>query len=733
MAKWPMRLRASWPQAGSAVAALLPFGIGLAAVAAPADSGWVAYGGHASQDRYSSLTQITPDNVATLRESWRFPMDEHGDAETNPLVIGRTLYAYTPGLRLIALDGASGRLLWQFDAGLHGTPLAPGVTFTGPDRGLAYWSHGTERRLLAGVMNRLYALDPATGHPIKSFGTEGAIDLREGLRGDSSQHYVSLTSPGIVYKDLIIVGFRTAETQPAPPGDIRAYDVRTGRLRWSFHTIPHQGEYGADTWPPRAAADAGAANDWAGFALDEKRGIVYAPTGSAVPDMYGADRVGDDLFADSLLALDADTGRRLWHFQGVHHDIWDRDFPAPPSLLTVIHDGRRVDAVAQPTKQGYLYLFDRVTGAALFPIEERPVLASNVPGEVASRTQPRPVVPEPYARQVLTEDMLTTRTPEMHSWAVQEFRSLRSLEQFTPFAVGQATVLFPGFDGGAEWGGAAVDPQAGVIYLNSNDVAWTGSLVEGTANGGLIASIYQAQCAVCHGPDRKGSPPAFPSLVDVGNRLTAAQITAVIRSGRGRMPPFGAIPPRTLESLVNYVQTGKEAEPPGAGAVQRQAPGADAKQEMGASLFTDAQPAKYRFTGYNKFLDPEGYPAVAPPWGTLNAIDLNTGRYLWRVPLGDYPELAARGLKNTGSENYGGPIVTASGLLFIGATIYDRKIRAFDRKSGQLLWEHELPYSGTATPATYMIDGKQYVVICTSNARTPDALQGSAYVAFTLP
>jgi quinoprotein glucose dehydrogenase len=733
MAKWPMRLRASWPQAGSAVAALLPFGIGLAAVAAPADSGWVAYGGHASQDRYSSLTQITPDNVGTLRESWRFPMDEHGDAQTNPLVIGRTLYAYTPGLRLIALDGASGRLLWQFDAGLHGTPLAPGVTFTGPDRGLAYWSHGTERRLLAGVMNRLYALDPATGHPIKSFGTEGAIDLREGLRGDSSQHYVSLTSPGIVYKDLIIVGFRTAETQPAPPGDIRAYDVRTGRLRWSFHTIPHQGEYGADTWPPRAAADAGAANDWAGFALDEKRGIVYAPTGSAVPDMYGADRVGDDLFADSLLALDAQTGRRLWHFQGVHHDIWDRDFPAPPSLLTVIHDGRRVDAVAQPTKQGYLYLFDRVTGAALFPIEERPVLASNVPGEVASRTQPRPVVPEPYARQVLTEDMLTTRTPEMHSWAVQEFRSLRSLEQFTPFAVGQATVLFPGFDGGAEWGGAAVDPQAGVIYLNSNDVAWTGSLVEGTANGGLIASIYQAQCAVCHGPDRKGSPPAFPSLVDVGNRLTAAQITAVIRSGRGRMPPFGAIPPRTLESLVNYVQTGKEAEPPGAGAVQRQTPGADAKQEMGASLFTDAQPAKYRFTGYNKFLDPEGYPAVAPPWGTLNAIDLNTGRYLWRVPLGDYPELAARGLKNTGSENYGGPIVTASGLLFIGATIYDRKIRAFDRKSGQLLWEHELPYSGTATPATYMIDGKQYVVICTSNARTPDALQGSAYVAFTLP
>ncbi|MEA3179807.1 MAG: quinoprotein glucose dehydrogenase [Gammaproteobacteria bacterium] len=726
-------MKTNWRQAGSIVATLLSLAIGRAAVAAPTDSGWVAYGGHVSQDRYSPLTQITPGNVTTLRESWRFPMDEHGDAETNPIVIGRTLYAYTPGLKLIALDGASGKLLWQFDAGLHGTPLAPGVSFTGPDRGLAYWSHGKETRLLVGVMNRLYALDPATGHPIKSFGTEGAIDLRKGLRGDYSQHYVSLTSPGIVYKDLIIVGFRTAETKPAPPGDIRAYDVRTGRLRWSFHTIPRQGEYGADTWPPHARADAGAANDWAGFALDEKRGIVYAPTGAAVPDMYGADRVGDNLFADSLLALDANTGRRLWHFQGVHHDIWDRDFPAPPSLLTVIHDGRRVDVVAQPTKQGYLYVFDRVSGAPLFPIEERPVLASNVPGEVASRTQPRPVAPEPYARQVLTEDMLTTRTPEMHSWAVQEFRGFRSLDQFTPFAVGQSTVVFPGFDGGAEWGGAAVDPQAGVIYINSNDVAWTGSLVENAPNGGLISSIYQAQCAVCHGPDRKGSPPAFPSLVDVGSRLTAAQITAVIRSGRGRMPAFGAIPPRTLERLVNYVQTGKEAVPPAAGASQTQAPGADAKQEMGASLFTDNEPAKYRFTGYNKFLDPEGYPAVAPPWGTLNAIDLNTGRYLWRVPLGDYPELAARGMKNTGSENYGGPIVTASGLLFIGATIYDRKIRAFESKSGRVLWEHELPFSGTATPATYMIDGKQYVVICTSNARTPEAPQGSAYVAFALP
>jgi quinoprotein glucose dehydrogenase len=726
-----MTIRAGAVEGGLAICGLALLSAFGAAAAQPPDSGWVSYGGHASQDRYSRLTQIAPGNVSTLREAWRFPMDEHGDAETNPLVIGHTLYAYTPGLKLVALDGASGKLLWQFDAGLHGQPLAPGVSFTGPDRGLAYWSHGRESRLLAGVMHRLYALDPATGRPIKSFGTRGAIDLRKDLRGDYTQHYVSLTSPGIIYKDLIIVGFRTAETKPAPPGDIRAYDVRTGRLRWAFHTIPHQGESGADTWPANAAADAGAANDWAGFALDEKRGIVYAPTGSAVPDMYGADRIGNDLFADSLLALDANTGRRLWHFQDVHHDIWDRDFPAPPSLVTVTHNGRRVDAVAQPTKQGYLYVFDRLSGAPLFPIEERAALASDVPGEVASLTQPHPLAPEPYARQMLTEGMLTTRTPEVHDWAVKAFRSFRSLGQFTPFAVGQPTVVFPGFDGGAEWGGAAVDPQTGVIYINANDVAWTGALIENKPGGGIVASMYQTQCAVCHGPDRKGSPPAFPSLVDVGSRLSAAQIAAVIRSGRGRMPAFGNIPPSSLDMLVTYVQTGREAaRPPVA---RTEAPGANAKQEMGASLFSNNEPAKYRFTGYNKFLDPEGYPAVAPPWGTLSAIDLNTGQYLWKIPLGDYPELAARGLKNTGSENYGGPIVTASGLLFIGATIYDRKLRAFDSKSGQLLWEHDLPFSGTATPATYMIDGKQYVVIGTSNARTPAAPPGAAYVAFALP
>ncbi len=680
----------------------------------PSRSDWPVYGGQVEGDHYSALTQINRSNVQRLQQAWKFDAAEEGGLETSPIIVGHTLFAYTATQKVIALDAATGKLLWKFDSGVHSSQ---------PARGLAYWSDGHRGRVLAGVMNYLYALDAETGKPIPSFGEQGRIDLRKGLRGDYLLQSVALTSPGIIYQDSIIVGGRNPETYPSPPGDIRAFDVRTGALRWSFHTIPQPGEFGYETWPADAWKTAGAANNWAGMALDEKRGIVYVPTGSAVFDFYGADRVGDDLFADTLLALDAKTGKRIWHFQGVHHDIWDRDFPSPPALLSVKHNGGCVDAVAQITKQGFLYLFDRSSGKPLFPIEEKPYPASDVPGEVAARTQPSPTLPVPFTRQILAQDLLTTRTPEAHAKALQEFATFRSGEQFLPIGLNQETVVFPCFLGGAEWGGPAVDRTRGVIYVNANEAACVLALAENKPGGSTGARIYHNQCSLCHGKDLEGAA-GYPSLTDVGKRLSVEQISARIAQGGGRMPAFPNLRDAHLQALIEFL-----IKPPVPGA-----PAATDPDEGGIySAAADGATMKYEVTGSRDFLDAEGYPAITPPWGTLNAIDLNTGQYLWKIPFGEYPELAAKGRSNTGSENYGGPIVTASDLLFIGATVFDKKFRAFDSRSGKVLWETVLPYAGTATPATYMVDGKQYVVIASGGSQFAKGPSGSTYVAFTLP
>ena len=671
---------------------------------------WPAYGGDPGGSRYSPLTQINRSNVGQLRVAWQ--MDpaigpRSGRFQAQPIVVDGILYTVTPGINVVALDGATGKLKWSWNSGTQTSV-----------RGLTYWTNGKEQRLLAAFSHYVYAIDATTGKQFREFGRNGRIDLHYDLGRDPEQQSVSLTTPGVIYKDLYIVGGRTSEQLPASPGDIRAYDVRTGRLRWTFHTIPRPGEYGYKTWPKKAWTYSGGANNWAGMAVDVKRGLVYVPTGSASADFYGANRVGDNLFANTLLALDATTGKRIWHFQAVKHDIWDRDFPSPPTLVAVVRERKRVDAVAQTTKHGFVFLFDRTNGKLLFPIEYRRVGPSTVEGEVAARTQPFALKPAPFARQRLTEDMLTNRTPQAHQWALEQFRTFRSDGLFVPFMVGKETVVFPGFDGGAEWGGSALDPNTGVLYVNANDIAWTSSMRRTVSAATLGRQTYLNQCAACHGENMSGAS-GFPSLVDIAARRTHDQVTAIIRNGSGRMPGFSSLPPETLEQLVQYL-TSREA-----------------KEAMrGASSPTDL---KYNFTGYTRWYDPDGYPAVLPPWGTLNAIDLNSGEYVWKIPLGEYPELAEQGLKNTGSENYGGPIVTAGGLVFIGATNFDKKFRAFDKDTGKLLWETVMVNSGNATPITYEVNGKQFVVIAAFGgygarlgvvSREP---QRGAFVAFALP
>ena len=580
---------------------------------------WPAYGGDPGGTRYSTLTQIDKSNVARLTQAWRFDMPA-GGLEYQPIMVGRTLYVGTTDGKMVALDAATGQTKWTHAYGATVARM----------RGVSYWADGADHRLLVTTGSAVRELNADTGQQIMSFGTGGQVDLNANLRGPASDNKVNMGSPPMVYKNVFVTHGGVPENSPSSPGDIRGWDVRTGKLLWTFHTIPHPGEPGAETWPKDAYLTQGGANAWTGVIIDEKNGIVFAATGEPADDFWGGNRAGDNLYGDSLLAIDAASGKLLWYFQAVHHGGWDADFAAPPALITVTHDGKKVDAVVATNKLGFIYLFDRKTGKSLFPIDEVAVPPSNAPGERSAATQPVPRLPYPIARQGVTSDSLTTRTPEANAWARAKLATMVSSgKQFTPPAYNQETIAAPGYSGGVEWGGFSVDP-AGIMYANSEDIAWA---------------------------------------------------TAVVDQPR-----------------------------PGPGKTQR------------------------TFTGYHKFDDPDGYPAVSTPWGTLNAIDMNTGQYLWRIPFGEYPELVAKGLKNTGSESYGGPVTTASGLLFIGATVYDHKFRAYESSTGRLLWETQLPYSGVATPATYMVDGRQYVVIAASSGRgRKDDVKGAAYVAFALP
>jgi quinoprotein glucose dehydrogenase len=671
---------------------------------------WAVYGGGPESLRYSRLKQVHRDNVRGLRVAWTFDTGdafERSEMQCNPIVVGGVLYATTPKVNVIALDAATGRLIWRFDP--HAGGPAPGRARS---RGVAYWSDASVARVFASAKQFLYSLDASTGQPDPAFGERGRVDLRHGLRPGETLN-VSLSTPGIVYKDLLIVGSLTSEGLPTPPGDIRAFDVRTGAVRWTFHTIPRPGEFGHETWPAQAWTYAGSANNWAGMALDVERGLVFVPTGSAAYDFYGANRLGDNLFANSLLALRAETGERVWHFQTVRHDIWDRDLPAPPTLVRVEREGRRIDGVAQVTKSGHVFLFDRGDGRPLFPIEYRKVPASDLEGETAADTQPFPVQPAPFARQMLTEDMLTTRTPEARRAAQARFRKLRSAGQFVPGSR-EGTVIFPGFDGGAEWGGAAYDPDTSVLYVNSNEMAWVLTMVEAPPRAVRVSGreLYARECASCHRADRRGTPPEFPSLRGIGRRLSETEILMLVFEGKGRMPGYARLGYDANKAIVDFIARGEE--------------------RIVASDVPSPIDMRFQSDGYHRFLDAEGYPAIRPPWGTLNAINLSTGEHVWTIPLGEYPELAARGLRDTGTENYGGPLVTAGGLVFIAATSFDKKLRAFDKANGTLLWETPLPAAGNATPATYEAGGQQFVVIAAGGGKSKDP-SGGSYVAYALP
>ncbi len=688
-----------------------------------ADPNWPVYLGDSGSRQYSSLDQITPHNVRQLKVAWIYRSgdarsDNLSQIQCNPLIIDGVLYGTTAGLNLMALAAGTGKELWRFDP-FAGRSLNDRQ---GVNRGVVFWSAGADRRVLFTADHFLYAINADTGTPVGDFGTAGRVDLKLGLERDVMKLSVLSNTPGAVYRNLLFMPMRLGEGPgPAAPGHIRAYDIRTGRMVWTFHTIPFPGEYGYETWPQDAWTHIGGANCWAGMSVDDERGIVFVPTGSAAFDFWGGNRIGKNLFANCLIALDATTGRRLWHFQFIRHDLWDRDLPAPPTLLTVEHEGRKLDAVAQTTKSGHVFLFERETGRPLFPIEEIQVPPSDLQGESAWPTQPVPAKPAPFARQVFSYDQITDLSPETHRAALDRFAQVRPHVPFQPPST-QGTIIFPGFDGGAEWGGAAADPE-GVLYVNANEMPWILTMVSTAGEiGGLPArgqQLFNQICAPCHGIDRRGNATQnVPTLIDIGTRLPREQIQGLLGTGRGVMPSFAFLSPGQRQALIDFL-FGVEPTIQDSGRDQAVA----AEDVLGGIPYTH--------TGYNRWVDTNGYPAVKPPWGTLNAVDLNTGEYRWRVPLGEFPELTARGIPRTGAENYGGPIVTGGELVFIAAT-KDEQMRAFDKRTGELLWQAQLPAGGYATPATYMVADRQFVVIACGGGKM-GTKSGDAYVAFALP
>ncbi len=700
---------------------------------------WRHYLGDKASTQYSPLQQINTENVAQLEVAWRYDPDDAGAFDTlistNPLIVKGLLYGLSARKNLFALNAATGEEMWVHR--FNRTDLGKGA-----GRGLVYWEGvlaGEQQAtwLLVGLGHQLHAIDALTGKPARAFADNGVLDLRAGLDRPVKGLVVNVVAPGTLFGDLLISGFGTSEFYGAAPGYIRAYHIPTGELRWTFRTIPAAGEFGDDTWPAENREQHGGANAWAGITVDEERGLAFVPTGSATFDYYGKNRAGDNLFANSLIALNAATGERVWHYQFVRHDLWDRDLPTPPNLVTLRRDGETLPAIAQATKSGHVFVFHRETGEPLFPIEEVPVLGEGLPGEHPPTSQPLPLAPPPFTAQTFQLTDISTQSADYVGALIEGMSTTGPYT--TPSEAG--TVVYPGLDGGAQWGGQAWDAESGLYFVNANEVPWFFRMVPTEVeapNPESIKFAYTHYCGGCHGVDRRGNGDLFPDLTHIGEKYWPWEIWDIMRNGRGRMPAFQSTPWTHLIGPLIYLYTAGDAAAVSADPSESKAPAKVTEPTSGQTVANSSEtfvdnkvPAGYMLDGFHLLTDEFGLPGSKPPWGSLTALNLSDGTIAWQRPLGDYPQALAKGLSGLGAENYGGPVVTAGDLLFIAASP-DKIFRAFHKRTGELLWQDELPAAGFATPAVYAVDGVQYVVIAAGGGRLEQP-SGSSYIAYALP